>query len=344
MSKRILINPGSKIPVYKQLVSQIENNVKSGEYPDGYKLPSMNILSASLDISKETVKKAYSILRNLGFIDAKQGKGYYVSSESLNAKLKILLLFDKLSTYKQILFNSFIEKIGDSAEITIRMHSQNVDLLEYYLNENLDLYDYYVITPHFSLDAPTQKKVLKLLKRIPNRKLILVDRLMSDLPGNYGAVYQDFVNDIYDGLKQGLKTFKNYSKLNVVTLPSSLYAQSIKEGVERFCNDYSIPVENHSSITPEMIRPREAYLVLNSQLDFDLIKLVRLARAKKFKVGKDIGIISYNESPINEIILNGLTSVSTDFCQMGQLVAGMILERKLTKIKCDFHMIRRGTF
>jgi DNA-binding LacI/PurR family transcriptional regulator len=69
-----------------------------------------------------------------------------------------------------------------------------------------------------------------------------------------------------------------------------------------------------------------------------------LAREKKFKVGKDIGIISYNESPINEIILNGLTSVSTDFCQMGESVAEMILNRKLAKIKCDFHMIRRGTF
>lgn len=344
MSKRIIINSSSKMPVYKQLVSQVENNIKSGDYPEGFLLPSMNVLSATLDISKETVKKAYSILRNLGVVDARQGKGYYVSAHSKNSKLKILLLFDKLSTYKQILYNSFIDKIGDSAEITIRMHSQNVELFEYYLNENLDLYDYYVVTPHFPLDPASQKKVLKLLKRIPNRKLIVVDRLMSELPGNYGAVYQDFVNDIYDGLSQGMKIFKDYSQLDVVTLPSSLYAQSIKEGVERFCKDFDIPVEFYSTITPDMIRPKKAYLVLNSQLDFDLIKLVRLAREKKFKVGKDIGIISYNESPINEIILNGLTSVSTDFCQMGESVAEMILARKLKKIKCDFHMIRRGTF
>jgi DNA-binding LacI/PurR family transcriptional regulator len=304
----------------------------------------MNNLSASLDISKETVKKAYSILRNLGFVEARQGKGYYVSPNSANSILKVLVLFDKLSTYKQILFNSFLDKIGNSAEITIRLHSQNVDLLEYYLDENLDMYDFYVITPHFPLDAITQKKVLKLLKRIPNRKLILVDKKIDELPGNYGAVYQDFSNDIYDGLKQGLKTFKNYSRLNVVTLPSSLYAQAIKSGVEKFCNDFSIPVEYHSTITPEMIRRNEAYLILNSQLDFDLIRLVLLARERKFKFGKDIGIISYNESPINQIILNGLTSVSTDFCQMGELVADMILNRKLAKVKCDFHMIRRSTF
>lgn len=55
-------------------------------------------------------------------------------------------------------------------------------------------------------------------------------------------------------------------------------------------------------------------------------------------------IISYNESPINEIILNGLTTISTDFRQMGVLVARMILEKSLSKVKCDFQMIRRNTF
>ena len=47
---------------------------------------------------------------------------------------------------------------------------------------------------------------------------------------------------------------------------------------------------------------------------------------------------------INEIILNGLTTISTDFRQMGVLVARMILEKSLSKVKCDFQMIRRNTF
>lgn len=46
----------------------------------------------------------------------------------------------------------------------------------------------------------------------------------------------------------------------------------------------------------------------------------------------------------NEIILNGLTSVSTDFRQMGETAARMILDQSLSKVKCDFRMIRRGTF
>ncbi len=344
MSDKIKIDPESQTPVYKQIVTQVEQSVRSGEYAEGYLLPSMNELSVLLDISKETVKKAYSILRNKGFIDAKQGKGFYVAAVGATEKLNILVLFDKLSNYKQVLFNSFAEEIGTAAEVTIRLHNQNIDLLEYYIDENLDLFDYYVITPHFPLDAASQKRVLKLLTRIPNRKLIMVDRWMEELPGNYGAVYQDFANDAYEGLGYGLKKLKGYSKLNVVTLPSSLYYAEVGKAVARFCRDNEINVEFHTQITPEVIREKEVYLILNSQYDLGLIELVRRARELNYKVGRDISIISYNESPINEIILNGLTTISTDFRQMGVLVARMILEKKPSKIRCDFQMIRRNTF
>lgn len=79
--------------------------------------------------------------------------------------------------------------------------------------------------------------MLKILTRIPNRKLILVDHWMKELPGNYGAVYQDFANDAYEGLGYGLKKLKTCSRFNVVTLPSSLYYASVGKAVERFCRD-----------------------------------------------------------------------------------------------------------
>lgn len=84
--------------------------------------------------------------------------------------------------------------------------------------------------------------------------------------------------------------------------------------------------------------------MLNSQHDNGLLTLSRIAAELGLKIGEDISVISYNDSPINEIILNGLTSVSTDFRQMGETAARMILDQSLSKIKCDFRMIRRGTF
>ena len=84
--------------------------------------------------------------------------------------------------------------------------------------------------------------------------------------------------------------------------------------------------------------------MLNSQHDNGLLTLSRIAAGLGLKIGEDISVISYNDSPINEIILNGLTVVSTDFEQMGAVAAEMILGKTMNKVKCDFRMIRRGTF
>lgn len=180
--------------------------------------------------------------------------------------------------------------------------------------------------------------------RIPNRKLILLDRCLDSLPGNYGVVYQDFTNDVYEGLMQALKKLRKQNRLNIITEASSLYYTFIREGAERFCSDHDIPCEFYQAVTPDIVRPQEVYLILNGQLDTELIDLARAAKEKKLKAGRDIGFISYNESPINEIVLNGLTTISTDFRQMGSVAARMILDKQLRKVKCDFRMTRRSTF
>jgi len=340
----IRIDKEDPTPLYKQLVDSVINKIRMSEAAEGEILPSMNELSDSLDISKETVKKAYTILRDSGYIEARQGKGYFVMNPEESHNQRVLLLFDKLSTYKDILFNSMAEKIGDKAQLTIRLHNQSVDLLTYYLDESLDKFDWYVVTPHFSLDQITQKAVLKQMKRIPNRKLIMLDHNLEGLPGNYGSVYQDFDNDIYNGLLGGISDLKKMRRLNVITMSSSLYHQTISSSIRRFCHDYGINVAYHSTVTDEIVSEGESYILLNSQLDSELNKLAKAAFKKGFTIGKDISIISYNDSPINELVLGGLTTVSADFAMMGTLAADMILNKELSKIKCDFKMVRRATF
>ncbi len=343
--KRSLINIdiSLQIPVYKQIIQEIEYLVDADVYKKGDYLPSLNELALELNISKETVKKAYSILRKQRIIDSVQGKGFYILNKE-KSKTKILLVFDKLSTYKYVLYSSFALKLGNSYEIVIRLHNQDIELFEHFIEENLDSFDYYVITPHFTLQPANEKRVIKTLKKIPNRKLILLDRFFSNLHGNFGAVYQDFENDIYEGLMQGLNDIKKFKKINVITRPGSLYAPLLKKGIKNFCEENNMPYIIHKNIDVKNISKHEMFLILNSQLDIELIELSKIANAKGFQVGKDVCIISYNESPINEIVLNGLTVLSTDFKRMGELAAEMIIKKSFKKIKCDFKLIRRKTF
>ena len=74
MIPSIQVDPGSKTPLYKQLMRQFENAIHGGSLSAGELLPSMNDLSASTGISKETVKKTYGLLREKRLIVPKQGK------------------------------------------------------------------------------------------------------------------------------------------------------------------------------------------------------------------------------------------------------------------------------
>ena len=343
MSLQFKIDPGSQMPVYKQIINQVQDNIYKGDFKVGDFLPSMNELANELQISKETVKKAYSILRDNKLIDSAQGKGFYITNNR-KSKIKILLLFDKMSTYKQVLFDSFSANLRDTSEITIRLHNQDIELFRQFIEENLDDFDYYVVTPHFPLNNDIQKTAINILKKIPNRKLILIDRHIKKLQGNYGSVYQDFEKDIYDGLSQGIDTIRKFEKLNVISMPGSLYAPLLVRGIKRFCTENNIDFKIHKNIDTIKMQKGEIFLILNSQLDAELIELVRIAKKEGWKIGEDIGIVSYNESPINEIILDGLTVLSTDFKQMGELAAKMIVEKSFKKIACDFRLIRRGTF
>jgi len=338
------VDKDSNSPIYNQLVDFVIREIQYGYAAPGDILPSMNELADLLDISRETVKKAYSILRDRGFLETRPGKGVFVCSPEDKSTQRVLVLFDKMSPYKDISFNSMAARLGGKARMTILLHNQRPELLKYYLDECLYKYDYFVITANFPLDPVVHKNVLKQLKRIPNRKLIVLDNWMKDLPGNYGAVYQDFDNDIYGCLESCLDEIKKYSRLNVVTMPSSLYHKAIANSIKRFCEDKSIPVSFYSHITDSMTQKGEVYIFLNGQLDSDLTDFAKAASRKSLLIGKDIGVISYNDYPINELVLGGLTTVSADFAQMGDLAARMILDKKMEKIKCDFHLVRRSTF
>jgi len=71
------------------------------------------------------------------------------------------------------------------------------------------------------------------------------------------------------------------------------------------------------------------------------VNLIKICRSKKLMVGKDVGIISYNETPLKEILLNGITVLSTDHAKMGESAARLILENRKEKIKNPFSLLIR---
>jgi GntR family transcriptional regulator len=65
-------------PKYAQVVAEIKRRIERGDYPPGELLPSEHQLVADVGVSRPTIVKALSSLRQDGWIDTQQGKGSFV--------------------------------------------------------------------------------------------------------------------------------------------------------------------------------------------------------------------------------------------------------------------------
>jgi DNA-binding LacI/PurR family transcriptional regulator len=61
------------------------------------------------------------------------------------------------------------------------------------------------------------------------------------------------------------------------------------------------------------------------------------------KVGKHVGVISYNETPLKKLILNGITTISTDFQMMGEKAADLVLNRSNVHVEIPFYLRLRAS-
>lgn len=339
------VNPDKKVAKYKQVLSEIETSIQNGTLEKGAWLPSMNEIAAETGISKETVKRALVTLRNKGYIASCPGKGYYVSkaADEIPHKLNILMILSNMDVFKQMLVDSFNKTLKDKSEVRIVFHNNDVDQLEYYVDQCLDTYDYYVVVPHFSVDDQTQLRVAKVLRRIPNRKLLMLDFCNRFMEGQFGAVYQDLFSDPESGLSEAVEDLRRSKRLNLVTLPQSRYGVWTQESIKRFCEGNNIPLRLLNSF-PQTVEKGEVFFLQTGRLSNSLAEFDEILRKNNMEVGKDVGLISYNDVPLNAVVLGGLTTISTDFVKMGKLAAEMILSGKMTKIHNDFRMIRRSTF
>ena len=76
---KIIINNSSMIPIYEQLVQQIKKQVVSQALMADTMLPSVRSLASELKISALTVKKAYDLLEEEGYVVTVHGKGTFVN-------------------------------------------------------------------------------------------------------------------------------------------------------------------------------------------------------------------------------------------------------------------------
>ncbi len=332
------VDSSLEIPIYKQIISRLEQDIGSGKLQPGDQLPSINKVAGELKLAPGTVIRAYKELRELGMISSKQGKGYFVSDAGIILHHRIFLLFDRISAFKEILYESFRNEFDEKTDIQVFFHHYDMKRFDKLIRENLGKFSHYVLMPHLI------ENVQKSIDRLPAKKIILIDNLPGYLKKtNVKAVCQDFYGDIYQALKQNIGRIKQYEAVNLSLSQSQFQfvPKGIQKGFAAFCNEYQINHKIIQSISNVSLKENELYIIFD---DSELLNTLKLIQKKGWKLKENIGIISFDETPMKELLAGGISVLSTDFELMGKTAADLVKGKTTGQISNPFHLIDRMSF
>ncbi len=331
----LILDDHSATPKYQQLANAVIDAILHAKIKKDEVLPSLSELSFELEISRDTAERGYKVLKELGILGSVPGKGYYIKGKEVQSQLKVFLLFNKLSPHKKLIYDSIASSLMKYASIDLYIYDNDYSFFKKLLSSKKDGYSHYVIIPHFIEGGENAHEIIN---AIDKNKLILLDKLTPGVTGKFGAVYENFEKDIFRALQQALPQLIKYHTLKIIFPQYSYFPQEILKGFLNFCDSYAFNHRIIHNIFDEPINSGEVFINL---MEDDLVNLIEKIISSSLVVGKDVGVISYNETPVKKIILEGITTISTDFKIMGEKAANMILTNSKDHVEVPFYLTLR---
>ncbi|MGY5355136.1 GntR family transcriptional regulator [Wenyingzhuangia sp. IMCC45467] len=318
------------VPKYKQIIESVEKAIADRVMVKGDKLPSISRIQKENKVSRDTVLTALNELKTRGIVQSIAGKGYYVLSEDINVEKKVFLLFDELNGFKEELYNSFLNNLEENTKVDIYFHHFNHNVFSKLIYDNIGSYHSYIIMP------ANLGNTLQVIEKLPKEKVYVLDQMHEEL-SSYAAIYQNFEKDIFSNLTKGLPLIQKYNKL-VFLFDEEIQPSGMLKGFQLFCDEKNVNGEVISSLQDRILQKGEAYIIPD---DKNLIRIIKKMREQGLKVSQDLGIISYNETLLKEVVEGGITTISTDFNEMGKRLAQMINYKEQVQVENKNHLIIR---
>ncbi|MDX9881954.1 MAG: GntR family transcriptional regulator [Prolixibacteraceae bacterium] len=319
----------SSLTKLQQLIHAVTEAINVGTLKEGDTLPSVNKLSRDSGISRDTIFKAYKALKKRSVISSTPTKGYFVATESY----RVFVLLDDFSAFKEQFYNSFRNELPESYTVDLLFHHYNYEIFEQLIQNSLGKYNMYLVM------NINNKRVEDVVHKIDPNKLLILD--MGKV-GEEGISYltQDFDKVVYRCLEQGLDRIRKYDEFILIFPPSTPHPAETIDAFREFCRDHSIKCSIHKKVTDIDVKKGQAYFVIK---DNDLVSIVKNCKQKGFQLGIDMGILSYNDTPMKEIVGSGISVISTDFIEMGRKAADFVARKEKISEQLSTRLILRGS-
>lgn len=315
----------------EKIIESITQAIETGELIPGQAIPSINSAAKTFGVARKTVVRAYEKLKMRGLIESRAKTGFFVINRKPSERLKILLIVHSFDGHWETLYNSFRTLVSTNCEIEICFHHYNIKVLELLINRNVGDYDLFIIS---SFNHPRIKNIVG---RIPAYKVLIISR-NDRLENRYNSITQDFYFGTFSALKEATNQIKKYKKLVLSFPEKSGHPQAIIKGFQKYCQQYAVPFRVVNSINDFELKKGYAFLIID---DNDLIEMLTICKIRNWQPGVDIGLITYNETPLKQFIYNGITVISCNFKSMAFEMSEFINRRKSIQKTIPISLIKR---
>ena len=334
INELIQIDTSLAVPIYKQIVQSIYRNIDNGVLVKDDLLPSVNRISEKFSLARGSVFNAYNDLRASGIIDSIPGKGYFVSSTDTKQNKRIFLLFSTFTPYKETLYNALLNSLPKTCTLDIYFHHHSMKVFETLIREQAGYYNTFIIMPEINNDT------LNILSKLDQKRTFLLDVGYKEYKKVYPGVFQNFEKDIYSILLSNQDLVSKYKRLFLI-FPEGTRTKDITSGFNKFSKKIAITTGIKTAVDTAAIKNGDAFIVID---DNHLVEIIKHAKANSWQLGKDIGVISYNETSLKSVIGDGITTITTDFEAMGKTMADMVINGNREVVENPFVMIDRRSF
>ena len=300
---------------YQQVVNAVIDDIEGGLLSIGDRLPSINEACLDWYISKDSVKRAYETLSQLGLITSVQRKGYFISGKANRRLQRVLMITGQLTESVKQLHASIAHQAGEGVLIDICTYNHHQDLLCQLIEKHLGNYHYFLLMPHLNgISAST----IQCLRNLPGNQLILVGSQWREVVQHGHQIEYGSEKVLYDALESKLSVLKKYSKLNLVLPNLDFFSSDYIRAFKQFSIKYSFDFQLIDELTDEDIYTNEAYFVTDSA---DLIRLVDYSQLHSLRLGRDLGIVSFTENEYSRLLAGGISVISHPSAELGRMIA-----------------------
>jgi len=311
---KFTVDRKSNVLKFQQLVEAITDSISKNQLKQGDMLPSVNQIMKESQLSRDTVFKAYAELKKRGIVESVPNRGYFVTRKIT----KVFLFLDTFKAYKEVLYHSFLKHLPKSISVDLHFHHYNIGVFEKIINESIGKYSKYIV---MNFD---HQKVPRIIHKIPTEHLLVIDWKIHATEDK-STVFQNFGEPVYKCLNRNIKAIRKYQELTFL-YPSFTYHP--KEAIvyfKQFCTENKLKYKILYDYEKFKVKPGGLYFLVS---DRTLANFLDQCSENGFEPGREVGVISYNETPMKKYVKNGITVISTDFELMGQKAAEFVTKGK----------------